>query len=164
MSTLSEYDGNADVALWQYALDIYRRPRVAALCLQLQDAEGFDVCLLLTAGWLASQGYRWDQDQLNNLQEIAGHWQQPVLMPLRVARRALKSRDAALYQQAKQVELAVERQLLAELALHCDGLTLDQAEPAACLRHNIHILAKSGGRDPNREPWPDLLQALSVVQ
>lgn len=95
---------------WSFALAHYARPGVAEICLQLQDAHGADVNLLLLGLWLETLRLAWHDGDLDRLEAIAREWRQS-LAPLRQARRALKHLpDAeALYAQAKSLELAVER-------------------------------------------------------
>ena len=116
--------------LWSFALSTYARPGVEAACLRLQ-AQGADVCLLLTGAWLEQRGVTRTPERVQALQQIAGPWQTQVIEPLREVRvqwRAMAQQDgalAALRERVKALELDAERQLLLRLQ------TLAQAWPSA---------------------------------
>lgn len=128
--------------MWQYALEAYQRPRVAELCLTLQDRFSADVNLLLTAGWLATRHIAWHPVEVAGLIDSCAGWRQHCLLPLRSVRRYLHEHmdgNAALmafYQQGKALELEAERYQLSLIegvintsllgqrsALHSDLLT-----------------------------------------
>ena len=48
--------GRMAQSLWDFSVELYARPGVAAACLALQDRAGADVCLLLAALWLERRG------------------------------------------------------------------------------------------------------------
>jgi uncharacterized protein (TIGR02444 family) len=106
-------EGAAD-EFWAFSLDLYARPGVAEACLRLQDAHGLDVNVLLLCCWLARRGCRVSAADLAAAEARAAPLRTHVLVPLRAARRALKTMPltgaAALYAQVKAVELAVERE------------------------------------------------------
>lgn len=106
--------------LWSFACDRYARPGVESACLQLQ-AQGADVCLLLTAGWLGRRGVACRPERAEALQQQARTWQQEVITPLREQRqrwRQAAQQDARLHElreTLKQLELQAERYLLERL-------------------------------------------------
>ena len=101
-----------DNAFWNYAVEIYSRPGVKALCLGLQDSYQCSVNRLLFALWLAQQG----RALADNLEtpEIK-RWRSERLEPLRRLRYLLKVdvvEDPALdkcYQMLKETELEAEK-------------------------------------------------------
>ncbi len=101
-------------ALWHFAVQAYARPGVAASCLQLQDAHGLDVDVLLACTWLASLGVALDREGLERLLGAAAPPHARVL-ELRSLRRALGSdrehdpRWQATYEHLLAAELAAER-------------------------------------------------------
>lgn len=97
--------------LWPFALEIYARPGVAALCLEAQDTVGADVPLLLWGVWAAARGHILTEADMNAAQALADRWRGPVIAPLRHARRALKDLPGgeALRQDVKAAELEAER-------------------------------------------------------
>ena len=107
--------------LWRFAEEVYQRPGVEAVCLQLQ-AQGVDVCLLLCALWLDTREVPWDETRNQALRDLAQPWQTQVVTPLRQLRqnwRAAAQGDKALTQlreQIKRLELEAERELLQRLA------------------------------------------------
>ena len=111
------------MSLWDWALKAYAADGVADACLELQDAAGQNVPLLLWAGWCAGTGRVPDEDALEAAGDTARAWQETAIAPLRAVRKALKPRapdldDAdreAVRAQVKAVELDAERRLLAAL-------------------------------------------------
>ena len=101
-----------DNAFWNYAVEIYSRPGVKELCLELQDSYQCSVNRLLFALWLAQQG----RALADNLEtpEIK-RWRSERLEPLRRLRYLLKVdvvEDPALdkcYQMLKEAELEAEK-------------------------------------------------------
>lgn len=106
-------------SLWDFACRCYARPGVAALCLDLQ-AQGANVCLLLTLLWLEHRQRQNEPGRYQRLKEQADDWQQ-FIEPLRALRMQWKTpahRDDALQrlrEQLKQLELSAERELLERL-------------------------------------------------
>jgi len=111
-------------SLWNFALAVYDRPGIAALCLELQDEHGFDVTMLLSCLWHGQQYGIMDEALLDLMLEFSRPWQEQVVAPLRQTRRWLKQQRPAaagdesvdiLREQIKACELAAERQQLERL-------------------------------------------------
>lgn len=108
-------------SLWNFALDLYRRPGVEQACLRLQDEHGNDVCLLICALWLDRRGVACTAERRARLRALAGEWQREVIAPLRDVRRRWKSAAAhdavltELRQRLAQLEVDAERELLVRL-------------------------------------------------
>lgn len=108
---------------WDWAVKAYAAEGVADACLELQDAAGQNVPLLLWAGWCAAEGRSPDEDVLEAACDTARAWQETAIAPLRAVRKALKARAPdladtdreAVRDQVKAVELEAERRLLAAL-------------------------------------------------
>lgn len=109
--------------LWDWALDVYARPKVEEALLDLQDVNEQNVCLLLWAAWAASQGRPLDDDAFEEAADIARAWEDTTVLPLRTLRRTLKknipdlepaSREA-VRNEIKAAELSAERASLAAL-------------------------------------------------
>ena len=79
---------------WDYSLELYGRPGVAAACLALQERHGLDVNLLLLCCWAGARGIELDERRLGRLQAAVAGWQDEVVRPLRALRRGLKARLA----------------------------------------------------------------------
>ncbi|MGV3577974.1 TIGR02444 family protein [Brevundimonas sp.] len=111
------------MSLWDWALAAYAKPGVAEACLELQDAGGQNVCLLLWAAWAAGTGQSLDADARADACDIARAWDDAAIAPLRAVRRRLKGRildmddpaREAVRAQVKATELLAERHLLAAL-------------------------------------------------
>ena len=81
-------------AFWDFSLEVYGLPGVADACLALQDRQGADVNLLLLACWLAGRTVASITALAARLCAAASEHQDPIVRPLRGARRALKARAA----------------------------------------------------------------------
>ena len=109
--------------LWDWAVAAYGADGVADACLELQDAAGQNVPLLLWAAWCAAEGRAPDEDALDAAGDTARAWQETAIAPLRAVRRALKPRAPdlddeareAVRAQVKAIELEAERRLLTAL-------------------------------------------------
>lgn len=114
--------------IWTWALAAHDRPGVPQACLDLQDAHGQNVGLLLWAAYagaeepaLLAQGAdfarAWDSAALNALRSVRGKLKATIPPVSDPAREALR-------EQVRTVELAAERLLLETLA----GLTPHRAK------------------------------------
>jgi uncharacterized protein (TIGR02444 family) len=105
-------------SLWNFAVAVYGQPKIATLCLRLQDEHDFDVNLLLWCLWYGEHYGQIDAALMDRALEFSRLWQEQVVAPLRRTRRWLRhQRPAAdhgsgmeeLRQQVKACELASER-------------------------------------------------------
>ena len=127
------------MSLWTWAVAAYAKPGVSDACLELQDAGGQNVCLLLWAAWTAETGQALDDDARADACDIARAWEDAAVAPLRAVRRRLKARildmddDArqAVRDQVKAVELTAERHLLQ--ALETASRPADRPSTAPCI-------------------------------
>jgi uncharacterized protein (TIGR02444 family) len=138
-------------ALWPYALEIYGRPGVEPLMLELQDAHGQCVPYLIWALWLATNGRRADDGALEAGAALARAWQAAAIRPLRELRRSLKApaNPAAAARErlrggVQALELEAERMLLQ---------MLEDASPAIggaakAMRASLGEAAAAWGGDP----------------
>lgn len=103
--------------LWEFSLELYARPDVAAACIEAQDHFAADVNLLLYAAWLARQDLELNQNQWRALAASVAEWRQRVVQPLRVLRRDWRALPAAasLREQVKALELAAEKSQQAQI-------------------------------------------------
>ena len=81
---------------WRFSLRTYRLPGVEPALLALQDDAGTDTNLLLWCAWLAARGRTLDKRTLRQAMATVARWQSDVILPLRRARRALKSAPQGL--------------------------------------------------------------------
>lgn len=112
------------MTLWDWAVRAYGADGVDLACLDLQDAQGQNVPLLLWAAWTAATGRALDEDTIEAAADTARVWNDAAVAPLRAVRRALKARIVdmadddreAVRAQVKTLELDAERRLLTALA------------------------------------------------
>lgn len=76
---------------WQFSLQFYRQPAVAAACLSLQDEAGVDVNVLLFLLWCATLRRRLSATEIGDLGRDCDAWGSAAVIPLRRLRRALKA-------------------------------------------------------------------------
>ncbi|MCQ4348792.1 TIGR02444 family protein [Pseudomonas stutzeri] len=145
-------------SLWSFAVDLYRCPDVAGLCLKLQDEHGADVCLLLAGLWLESRRLDATPARIAHLQRLAQPWQQTVVAPLRQLRRAWKAPAAT------DTQLAELRGRLAELELQAERRLLERIEElAADWATNAPAASATTWLEPLAPACRDALQALRVA-
>jgi uncharacterized protein (TIGR02444 family) len=103
--------------LWHFSVDFYARPDVAEACLQLQEACGADVNIVLFLLWRATARDALTADAVRRLDDSSRDWRENVVAPLRTLRRRLKAGCPPMAPNAaesfrskvKAVELAAER-------------------------------------------------------
>jgi len=106
--------------LWAFAAELYARPGVEPLLLDLQDSHGQCVAYLIWALWLAAEGRDPGDAVLAQAADLARAWEAAATGPLRSLRRSLVKAPAAaakpvrerLRAQVKALELDAERGLL----------------------------------------------------
>lgn len=111
------------MSLWDWSLRAWRAPGVEAACLDLQDAQGQNIPLLLWAAWTASTGRPLADDDIEAACDTARVWQETTVAPLRGVRRVLRTRlpdledddREAIRAQVQAVEIDAERRLLGAL-------------------------------------------------
>lgn len=109
--------------LWDWSLRVWAVVAVQTAGLDLQDAQGQNLPLILWSAWCARTGRVPDADDIEAACDTARVWQETAVAPLRAIRRTLKSRmpdfeDAdreAIRAQVKAIELEAEKRLLAAL-------------------------------------------------
>ncbi|MBE9556297.1 MAG: TIGR02444 family protein [Proteobacteria bacterium] len=121
-----------DHPFWDWSLDIYGRPGVEKILLDLQNRHGLDVNLLLFACWTGATGRgRLVDEDWRRLADGTVDWRANVVEPLRAIRRHLKGRDempgaAAMHEKVKALELEAEHAAQLSIA----GLAPKQRELA----------------------------------
>ena len=139
-------------ALWPYALEVYGRPGVEPLLLELQDAHGQCAPYLLWSLWMAASGRAADDAALRSGAELARAWQDAAIAPLRRLRRDLKTgpkpgpkaQRERLRDGVKKLELDAERMLL-QMLEEASPARGDDATPALEL---LRRAALAWGGDP----------------
>ncbi len=116
-----------DSSLWDFSLQVYRRPGVAEACLALQERHALDVNLLLFCCWAGRRGRALSAADIASLLQAAEAWQGQVVRPLREVRRWLRGRQPAFDDLTEALRGEIkERELDAE---HIEQLLLDRALP-----------------------------------
>lgn len=133
--------------LWDEIGRLYAGPGVQPRCLRLQDSYGLCVSLLLAMVALGERGIAIHEAAQPGLNALLQRWHYGVLVPLRQARRALKETDDALYDRARQMELALERRLLDEVVQVLRGRALWNADDA--LPRNLDLAVAAHGDLPD---------------
>ena len=147
--------------LWQWALEVYARPSVAAACLSLQDGHGQNVPYLLWTAWRAHEGRPAD---VAVAFQLVKRWDAEICAPLRTVRRAIKPAwpeidDGAredFRNAVKDVELAGEKVLMESL----EALS-GEPGPALDLLAALLEAARAGGDPPRETALRSLVDALS---
>mgnify|MGYP003576914321 CR=1 FL=1 len=111
------------MSLWDWSVRAWAVEGVQNAGLDLQDAQGQNLPLLLWAAWCARTGRAPDADDIEAACDTARVWQETTVAPLRAIRRTLKTRTPdlddddreAMRAQVKTIELDAERRLLAAL-------------------------------------------------
>lgn len=99
---------------WNWSLDVYGRPGVEEILLDLQDRLGLDINLLLFACWTGATGRgRLTGGEWDRLIGGTAGWRADVVEPLRAVRRHLKGGGnvpgaTALREKVKALELEAE--------------------------------------------------------
>jgi uncharacterized protein (TIGR02444 family) len=106
---------------WDFAVRVYGAPGVGPACLELQDRHGVDVTMMLFCLWLGAERGERLGTRLPMLTEAAQAWRRDAVLPIRAARRWLKSEAqggeaTALYQTVLRAEIDCERGELLTLA------------------------------------------------
>lgn len=154
-----------DRGFWAWALEAYGRPGVAEACLDLQDRFDQSVPYLLWAAWAAEAGRAIGPEGLAAGARLADRWSADVLVPLRSARRGLKSFQPnmddtvrqALREEVKALELKAERILMETL----ETLTLDVGFPATSLTQALAAAAEAWPRPVSASTLEPLAHTLS---
>ncbi|MGR5238832.1 TIGR02444 family protein [Vibrio alfacsensis] len=110
--------------LWQFSLQFYGVREVKEACLSLQNNYHGNVNLLLLLRWLDEQQLIFQEQDWPLVQDSLNH-SETLLHSFRDLRRHLKSQvNDALYREALQFELQLEKQQQSELVDCINSLTL----------------------------------------
>jgi uncharacterized protein (TIGR02444 family) len=138
-------------ALWPFSLELYGRPGVEPLLLELQDTHGQCVPFLLWTLWIAESGRPIDAAQAASCAELARAWQDAAVSPLRKLRRTLNAAakseqvQTRIRQGVKALELEAERMLLQML----EEASPAPAGPSVDRLEALRLAARAwGGKTP----------------
>lgn len=128
-----------------FALNLYGRPQVSSLCLQLQDECAVDINLVLWAAWLNACGLVLPSGHWGQVCDRVRHWRW-LLKPLRWLRR--RGRGTGLYPLLKRVELWAEAREMQVLYRLAASLPLEVG-----LRDNVEIYLQLTGAGDWLPQW-----------
>jgi uncharacterized protein (TIGR02444 family) len=147
----SSMPASRDNPLWRFAVSLYGRGEVAAACLELQDAHGLDVDLVLACLWYAcDRRHPLERTRLRELQHRVAPLRQWTVR-MRQLRRELERPSRLdpsyreLYDHAKTTELSAEALSLAVLY---DALAADprgEQMPAIAAEASLYRYAEIEG-------------------
>ena len=129
------------MSYWDWAVKAHGREGVDAALTGLQDSHGQCVAYLLWAAWAAQEGRPLSAEALAQGAALAKRWEGAATMPLRSARRHLKTPappipDAAreaLREQVRKAEFAAERLLMETLESLAPGAAGEPADATDAL-------------------------------
>lgn len=131
---------------WNFSLQTYAKPEIARICLELQERFGADVNLILFMLWAAARGRRLEPQEIEKLANFVEDWREQVVLPLRLARRALKTpprgwpaqETESLRQRVKADELEAERLQQNAMSAFLPADRADQSDsPLAAAKSNL---------------------------
>lgn len=108
----------SDNPFWDYSLNLYGRPGIAELCIDLQDRYGANVNLLLFACWVGCRGRQLDGNSLRAALAEISDWNKRITQPLRTRRLALDPAATGAAQEKQRLlaeELSAEKEEQARL-------------------------------------------------
>jgi uncharacterized protein (TIGR02444 family) len=143
-----------DHAVWDFAVRTYGAPGVAPACLELQERHGINVALMLFCLWRGTLGDMRLREYLPAVAASAQAWHEATALPIRAARRWLKSNadqlgqpaGTALYRTVLSAEIDCEHGELLLLARQAEafGEPSGAAPPAAIGESLSAFFAVSG--------------------
>jgi len=141
---------------WAWSVERYESEGVARRLLALQDDFGLDVNVILWCGWCAGRYREIPDIVFKKAIDVTARWTRDVTVPLRTARRALKTPPqrasaeaaASLREAVKAAELAaekIEQEMLARLAADALSPAMEDLNSLARLRRNLVNYAAIAG-------------------
>jgi uncharacterized protein (TIGR02444 family) len=160
-----------DNPFWRFSLRVYGAPGVAEECLEVQDAVGVDVNVMLYAAWLGvTRGVILEDTDLQRIDAAVTAWSAGVVNPLRSVRRGLKQNPhitdvevQALRKRVADAELFAEQVEQALLYRLADEIGPPVVEPDIAVRRNVAAVLASRGAAAGAFPLLKLLAAAGTV-
>lgn len=158
---------------WDFVIRLYAVPDVAAACLDLQERHGINVTFMLFCLWRGSVSAGPLGEHVPALAAAAREWHETVVLPVRAARRRLKTETGssrkpyatALYKSVLAAEIDCEHAELLMLAERADavcGLPESAGSPSATAQNLSAFLAASD-MQPTKRDGPSLATILEAV-
>lgn len=143
---------------WDFVARLYAAPDVAPACLDLQERHGIDVTFMLFCLWRGSVDAKPLGQHMPVLAAAAQEWHETVVLPVRAARRKLKTGTGssqlpeakALYKTVLAAEIDCEHGELLMLADRADALCgpLSNDGSAAAMAANLADFFRASGVTP----------------
>ncbi len=162
---------------WDFSLKLYSSPAVQKACIDLQDGSGVDVNVLLYMLWHGSHRRQVTPKDARAVLDALDGWRADVVVPLRTARRNLKTPPPALDLAGaealraivKKAELEAER--LQQSALYALKLPSGAGEAGAGQSASVRAVAAANaaayggalGRPLASAPLGVMLDALDAM-
>lgn len=153
---------------WTYSLALYGRPGVDAACLALQDRLDLDVNVLLFCCWAGSRGRTLEDREVGALMAAVRALREEVVLPLRQARRSLKTLLAELgpagtelREKIKANELAAEA--IQQNLMHSALQIADGPPSATAGAANLRAYLRVAQATPAGSDWDALAGLLAVA-
>jgi uncharacterized protein (TIGR02444 family) len=81
-----QYDND----FWRFSLAVYAQVEVAQECLELQQALGVDVNILLFCAWIGTRSFALSRNDIEAASRTVAVWHENVVRPLRGVRQQIK--------------------------------------------------------------------------
>src|SRR5262249_51653329 len=141
---------------WNFSLQLFAKPGVAAACIALQDGLGLDVNLLLYCCWHGRACRRLGEEEVRRAISAVEGWQRDVVQPLRAVRRRLKTgvppitaaECEALRRKVNDLELESEH--VAQMAL--EALPAPPPGRRSVVAANLALYLRLMGRESEATP------------
>ncbi|MEJ2121125.1 MAG: TIGR02444 family protein [Alphaproteobacteria bacterium] len=128
--------GFPDHPFWDFSLRVYGSEGVAPACLELQEAHGIDVNVLLVCCWLGASGRgAVGAEDIAQIVEAASTWHGEIVRGLRAVRTRLKEpvagedRDLALSIRKQVQKTEIDAEHIEQLMLAAATEALPDAAP-----------------------------------
>lgn len=147
---------------WDFSLRVYGSEGVAPACLQLQEAHGIDVNILLLCCWIGASGRgAVGAKDIAQIVEAVSAWHGEIVRSLRTVRKRLKEpvggedRDLALSIRKRVQKIEIDAEHIEQLMLAAAADTLPATapgDPAEDARANAetylaHLQIRPNGSD-----------------
>jgi len=130
-----------DNEFWRFSIAVYGQDEVAKECLQLQQALGIDINLLLFCAWLGSSGIALSKAEIEGASSAVRSWHENVVRPLRGVRQHIKKMERVDFEcfrgKVKGMELEAEQIEQAILFAHSKMIQSRNADADDAIAQNV---------------------------
>lgn len=157
-----------DNEFWRFSLAVYGQHEVANECLQLQQALGIDINLLLFCAWLGARDVSLSKATIEAASSSVAVWHENVVRPLRGVRQKIKLLNRNDFEgfraKVKGMELEAEQIEQAILFEHSKKIQGSRADCRDAIAQNVknYITMKSSTARPSAPHLIDAARRLGV--